>query len=141
MPVEHLAVDPVTAPPEATIPQVAEILTAEGVGSVIVEEDEHPVGMITDRDIAAAVAHHDELAGLEARTVMSEDPATIHGDAEAVELPKRMAEARVRRLPVVDDDGRLTGVATLDDVVATTGEELEDVATVIEAQSPEYSPD
>ena len=52
-----------------------------------------------------------------------------------------MAESEVRRLPVVDDDGALVGIATLDDVVATVGEELEGVATVIESQSPGYSPD
>ncbi|MFB6204952.1 MAG: CBS domain-containing protein, partial [Haloglomus sp.] len=140
MPVKHLAVEPVAAPPDTTVPQLAGILDEEGVGSVVIEEDGEPVGMVTDRDVAVAVANHDDLSALHARDIMAEDPTTIHGDAEAVELPKRMAEARVRRLPVVDDDGSLTGVATLDDVVATTGEELEDVATVIEAQSPDYSP-
>jgi len=141
MPVKHLAVEPVAAPPEASVPQLAGILDEEGVGSVVIEADEEPVGMVTDRDIAVAVANHDDLSELEARDVMTEDPVTIDGDAEAVELPKRMAEGRVRRVPVVDDDGSLTGVATLDDVVATAGEELEDIATVIEAQSPDYSPD
>jgi Mg/Co/Ni transporter MgtE len=52
-----------------------------------------------------------------------------------------MADGAVRRIPVVDDDGKLVGIATLDDVVATTGEMLDDVATVIEAQSREYEPD
>jgi CBS domain-containing protein len=141
MPVKHLAVEPVTAPPDTTVRQLAGILDDAGVGSVVIEADDEPVGLVTDRDIAVAVANHDDIDGLHARDVMTEDPVTIDGDAEAVELPKRMAEGRVRRLPVVDDDGTLTGVATLDDVVATAGEELEDIATVIEAQSPDYSPD
>lgn len=141
MPVKHLAVEPVSAPPDASVSQLAGILDEEGVGSVVIEVDDEPVGLVTDRDIAVAVANHDDLDGLHARDVMTEDPVTIDGDAEAVELPKRMAEGRVRRLPVVDDDGTLSGVATLDDVVAASGEELADVATVIEAQSPEYSPD
>jgi CBS domain-containing protein len=140
MPVKHLAVEPVTAPPDASVPQLAGILEEAGVGSVVIESDGSPVGLVTDRDIAVAVANHDDLEELAAGDVMTEDPTTIDGDAEAVELPKRMSEARVRRLPVVDD-GELTGVATLDDVVATAGEELADVATVIEAQSPAYAPD
>ena len=49
--------------------------------------------------------------------------------------------SHVRRIPVVDDDGALVGIATLDDVVATVGEMLDDVATVIEGQSREYEPE
>jgi CBS domain-containing protein len=66
---------------------------------------------------------------------------TIHEDATAVELPVTMVEGRVRRIPVVDDEGTLVGIVTLDDVVATTGEMLDDVATVIESQSREFEPD
>ncbi|QHS17856.1 CBS domain-containing protein [Halopenitus persicus] len=139
MPVKHLAVEPVVAEPDTPATRIAERLRDEGVGSVIVEEMGRPVGVVTDRDLAMAIADQRDVSGLEARDVMTEDPVTIEGDAEAVELPKKMAETHVRRVPVVDD-GKLTGVATLDDVVATAGEELEDVAEVIEAQSPEYSP-
>ncbi|MFB6072714.1 MAG: CBS domain-containing protein [Halobacterium sp.] len=140
MPVKHLAVEAETVPPEAKVPHIAEVMADDGVGDVIVTEDDEPVGVITDRDIAVAYGEGRDLDDLHAEDVMTEDPVTIQGDAEAVELPKKMAEGRVRRMPVVDDDGKLEGVATLDDVVATTGEELEDVATVIEAQSPDYSP-
>ncbi|MFB6118552.1 CBS domain-containing protein [Halosegnis sp.] len=140
MPVKHLAVDPVTEPPDADAHDVAETLAEEDVGSVVIEEGNRPVGIITDRDITLAVAEDGDLSDTRAADIMSEDPVTISGDAPDVELPDRMAEATVRRLPVVDDDGTLEGIVTLDDVVATAGEELEAIATVIEAQSPEYSP-
>lgn len=39
-----------------------------------------------------------------------------------------------------DDDGTLTGIVTLDDLVATIGEQLENVSETIEVQSPGYSP-
>lgn len=139
MPVEHLAVEPVVAEPDTPAIRIAELLRDEGVGSVIIEEAGRPVGIVTDRDIAMAVADYEDISGMEASDLMTEDPVTIEGDAEDVELPQKMAESHVRRIPVVDD-GNLTGVVTLDDVVATTGEELRDVAEVIEAQSPQYSP-
>jgi CBS domain-containing protein len=141
MPVENLAVDPVTANRDTPLRELAATMDEEGLGDLVITEDDVPVGIVTDRDIALAIARHEDLTGLTAEDVMMRDPATIRGEAEAVELPARMAEARVRRIPVVDEEGRLTGIATLDDVVATVGEELEDIATVIETQSPGYSPD
>jgi len=113
----------------------------EGIGDVVIAEEGRPVGIVTDRDVALAIAEHGDVTDRDSEQLMTEDPATIHQDAGAVELPVLMAESEVRHLPVVDDDGALVGIATLNDVVATVGEELEDVATVIESQSPGYSPD
>ncbi len=46
----------------------------------------------------------------------------------------------VRRVPVVDENGSVAGIVTLDDLVATIGEQQDNVAETIEAQSLEYSP-
>lgn len=140
MPVKHLAVEAETANRGTPVRELARTMREQGVGDLIVEENHEPVGIVTDRDVALAVADGDDLDDLAAEDVMTGDPATIEGDAEAVELPKKMAEARVRRMPVVNENGILEGVATLDDVVATAGEQLENAATVIESQSPEYEP-
>lgn len=140
MPVKHLAVEPVTATRDTPVRRIVEIMNEEGVGDVIIVENERPVGIITDRDVALGIVEHGDVQSLPAEALMTEDPITIRGDAEAVELPATMAEGRVRRIPVVNDEGVLTGVCTLNDVVAVAGEELKDVATVIEEQSPEYSP-
>jgi len=139
MPVEHLAVEPVVAEPSTPAIRIAKLLRDESVGSVVIERQGRPIGIVTDRDIVMAVADFGGISGQDANDIMTDDPVTIEGDAEAVELPKKMAKTHARRIPVVDD-GELIGVATLDDVVATAGEELGDVAEVIEAQSPEYSP-
>lgn len=141
MPVGHLAVQAVTAPPDATVKDLAQTMDEDGIGDVIITEHEHPIGIVTDRDIMLAYARGKDLDAMHARDVMTENPVTIRHDAESVDLPERMAEAKVRRMPVVDDQKRLVGVVTLDDVVAVTGEELKNVATVIEEQSPAYAPD
>jgi CBS domain-containing protein len=141
MPVKNLAVDVVTATRETPIGELARLMDDERLGDLVIAEDDRPVGIVTDRDIALAVARNETLEGLTAEDIMSRDPVTIHEDATAVDLPARMAEGHVRRIPVVDEDGKLVGIATLDDVVATVGEMLDDIATVIEYQSREYSPD
>ena len=141
MPVESLAVDVETARKDTPLRELARRMLDEELGDLVIAEDDRPVGIVTDRDIALAVAREHDLDALTAADVMTSDPVTIHRDATAVDLPATMAEGRVRRIPVVDDDGRLVGIATLDDVVATVGEMLKDVATVIEGQSREYEPE
>jgi CBS domain-containing protein len=141
MPVKTLAVDVTTASRDTSVRDIARTMLEEELGDLVIAEDDRPVGIVTDRDIALAVARHGDLSDLAAEDIMTPDPVTIHEDATAVDLPARMAEGRVRRIPVVDDDGVLVGIATLDDVVATAGEMLKDVATVIEWQSREYRPD
>jgi CBS domain-containing protein len=140
MPAKTLAVDVVTASRTWTVPELAATMEDEQLGDLIVKEDGKPIGIVTDRDVAVAVSEYEDLSEVTAADIMSKDVVTLHEDATAVDLPAKMAEGRVRRIPLVDDDGNLTGIATLDDVVATVGEMLEDVATVIEYQSREYEP-
>ncbi|APE95261.1 CBS domain-containing protein [Halodesulfurarchaeum formicicum] len=140
MPVGTLAVDAVTARKNTPLPELVELMRTEDLGALVIVEADKPVGIVTDRDIAMAMADFQDLEAVTAKQVMSADPVTIHQDATACDLPATMAEGHVRRIPVVDDTGDLVGIATLDDVVATVGRMLEDIATVIESQSPEYEP-
>jgi len=129
--------DVVTADQNDSITDVASRLDAENV--VVVTDGDQPIGIVTDRDVALSVADGD-VSSLVVEDVMQSDPVTIHEDEEAIELSRIIGEHGVRRMPVVDDDGALTGIVSLDDLVATIGEQLAEVAETIEAQSPEYSP-
>lgn len=141
MPIGKLAVkDVVTANEDATLKDLAKQMESEGVGAVVIASENKPVGMVTDRDIAFAAAGDEDLDSATARDVMSEDVTTLDADLDGYDAIERMGETGVRRFPVVDENGELTGIVTLDDVVATVGHELERIATIIEKQSPEYSP-
>lgn len=89
---------------------------------------------------ALAIHQHDNVAGVSVQDVMSEDPATIQENEEAMEISRAIDEHNIRRFPIVDENGSLTGIVTLDDLVATIGEQMDNVTDTIEAQSPEYSP-
>lgn len=130
----------VTTDPDETLHDVAGTLETEDVGAVVVTEDDEPVGVVTDRDVALAIPDSDDITSREAREIMSEDPATLQEDAEGIEISRVIDQEDVRRIPIVDDAGKLTGIVTLDDLVATIGEQLDNVADTIEGQSPEYSP-
>ncbi|WP_224449218.1 CBS domain-containing protein [Haloprofundus salilacus] len=140
MPVGDLATDDVvTAEPSTTIKEIAQMFSSEGTGSVVIVEDDEPRGIVTDREIALSIAEHDDISEITAEDIMTENPETINQNEEGFAVAKKLGEAKVRRLPVVDDDGKLVGIVTLDDLVATVGEEMTNIADVIEAQSPGYS--
>lgn len=130
----------VTASPDSDLEEITESLESENVGAIVITDDDTPAGIVTDRDAALAIHQHDDVASVSVEDVMTEDPATIQEDAEAIEISRAIDEHDVRRFPVVDEDGSLTGIVTLDDLVATIGEQLDNVADTIEVQSPNYSP-
>ena len=132
--------DVVTAGPETELGTVAQRLASNNVGAAVVTEGEEPVGIVTDRDIALEVGQSDDVAGTPAEDVMTAGLTTLREDADAIEISRAIKEENARRFPVVDENGELTGIVTLDDLVATIGEQLDNVADTIESQSPAYSP-
>lgn len=141
MPVGHLGPeDVVTADPDAQISDVVDKLESENIGAIVIVEDNEPVGIVTDRDVALAVNDGDNIGTESVQSVMTEAPVTLQEGEEAMEISRTIDEHNVRRIPVVDENGELTGIVTVDDLVATIGEQLDHVADTIEVQSPEYSP-
>jgi len=69
--------------------------------------------------------------------VMTDDPLTVDVGTGLFELTETMEEHAVRRVPVVEN-GSLAGIITLDDVHRLLVDELENLADVIEEESPEY---
>jgi CBS domain-containing protein len=141
MPVGDLGPEEVvTANRDETLGDVAERLESENVGTVVVAEDDRPVGIVTDRDVALEVNRSDDVASVPVEDVMTSDPVTLREDEDPIEISRVIGDENVRRIPIVDEDDALTGIVTLDDLVATVGEQLENVSDTIEVQSPEYSP-
>jgi CBS domain-containing protein len=128
-----------TAGPSATVEALAMRMAEAGVGSIIIEENMKPVGIVTDRDIATRVDARDTTASsATARDIMTSDPVTVTNDAGLLEVTNAMAEASVRRLPIVNDNGTLVGIITLDDVMLLLATELSNLGGVIQAESPPY---
>lgn len=141
MPVGHLGPDDVvTVDPNAQVSEVVTTLESENVGAVVVAEEDDPVGIVTDRDVALAVDEDENIATESVEAIMTEDPVTLQEGEEAMEISRTINEHNIRRIPVVDENDELTGIVTLDDLVATIGEQLDNVADTIEAQSPDYRP-
>ena len=91
----------------------------EHVGSlVVVNDDQTPLGMITDRDIAIeVVARNLDPMKLTVRDVMTTPVVTAGPSESMVVALARMREFGVRRLPIVDEDGKLVGVISNSNLV------------------------
>lgn len=128
--------DVVTAAPDTPIETVVSLMAEEGVGSVVVVEDDTPVGILTDREIALSLSETPDVAGEPADFLVGDDLLTGPSDMSVLEALNRMGDAGVRRLPIVDEEGRLQGIVTIDDVLVMLGEEFADVTRVVQRQSP-----
>ncbi len=118
---EVMTASVVTADPATTVREVAALMRERNVGSVVLVRDGAPAGIVTDRDLALGVladgrSAEDQAIDHASRPVVTGVPAM--DVAAACEL---LVQHGIRRLPIVDD-GRLTGIVTLDDLAARTGD-------------------
>jgi CBS domain-containing protein len=95
-----------------------EIMWTRNCGALpIVEDGRGVVGMVTDRDLLIALGTRKRNASeLPVGEVMSRDLTLCAPDDDVRDALKIMAEGRLHRLPVVDKDGELKGILSLDDI-------------------------
>jgi CBS domain-containing protein len=87
----------------------------------VVDSDERVVSVITDRDICIALGTRNRLPGeLTVGDVATQRAICCGADEDVRSALGKMAEARVRRLPVVNADGRLEGLLSMVDVIGRT---------------------
>ncbi|MDQ3778346.1 MAG: CBS domain-containing protein [Actinomycetota bacterium] len=104
--------------------EAARIMRDEDAGLVPVVDGERLVGTLTDRDIAIrVVAEGKDPAATTVREVASTDLVTIDPQQELSEALRLMAQHQVRRLPVVEEDGRLVGILAQADVARHADEQ------------------
>lgn len=113
-------------------------MAEHNVGTVVVvDEDRRPTGMVTDRDIAIrCVAEQRDPDGTTVWDVMTQPVHVIREDLPIDEALSKMAVAGNRRLPVVDDEGRLAGLLALDDVLDLLTEEAGMIGALLRRESP-----
>jgi CBS domain-containing protein len=130
----------VTIASGSSVHDAALLMREHHVGDLIVVDDDgdgpRPLGIITDRDIVIGLVAKEvtDLSGLLVDEVITRDLVTISetdtvGDAAVV-----MRENGIRRLPVVDAQGTLQGILTLDDLLAVLVETLGELVDVVQSQ-------
>jgi CBS domain-containing protein len=120
---------------DKSVAYAAKMMRDEDVGLAPIVEGDRLVGTLTDRDIAVrVVAEGRDPEATKAREVASTDVVTARPTQDLDEALRLMAERQVRRIPVVEDDGRLVGIVAQADVASRqsddrkTGEVVERIS-------------
>ena len=139
MPIEDLArSEAVTADPETPVTDLAATMHKENVGSIVITDDQTPIGIVTDRDLTVRVLG-DTVDPTEqtAEDVMTTGLCTAEPGAGFYEAANLMAEHGIRRLPICEGD-TLVGIITADDVTELLADEQQHLGDIIRSQRPEY---
>ena len=120
---------------QARIVDAAELMYDRRIGSiVIVDESDSVVGIITDRDIALALALGAATTDSYVTEVMSRDVQTVDESKCLFEVTSQFRSLNVKRLPVVDRSGKLKGIISLDDIMALLSREMFDTCCSLESK-------
>lgn len=139
---EIMTTDVECAAPETTLDEIAEMMRDQDTGAIPVLDGDELCGIITDRDIVVrCIAEGEDPKEVTADEILSENLRTIGPDAEVEQAARLMAEAQVRRLPIVEN-GKLVGMLSIGDIAVKhadqelAGSALENVSEGVKASKP-----
>jgi CBS domain-containing protein len=130
--------DVVCCEPETVVQEVAALMRRHHVGSVVVVDPEDrrvPIGIVTDRDIVVeTIAPELDVKTITAGDIMSKPIVTVRDTEGLADSLQLMRNHKVRRIPVVTEDGALSGIVTVDDVINLLARELQTITGAIIGQ-------
>ncbi len=128
--------------PQTTLEQAARHMTNESIGSLLIRDDAEGAvrGIVTDRDLVKQIA-----AGHDPKTTTLEGfvGLRVHMVPEGAtrgEITRAMRQHGVRRMPIVNQEGDVTGLVSLDDLLMELGQELFDLSRAIHAEFRHEAP-
>ncbi len=120
----------------ATVELAAQLMRRHHVGTVVVVDDTNgarvPAGIVTDRDIVIEV----NAAGLDQKAIivgdiMAPELVTVREDEGLLQTVEIMRYKGVRRLPVVDKNGNLCGIVSIDDLFEALTEQMAEMGRIL----------
>ena len=121
---DAMTANPTTIEPGTSAREAAKLMKAEDIGSLPIVEDGRLVGMITDRDLAIRILAEGKDAETPGGEIASKDVVTIDPQQSLEEAARLMAEHQIRRIPVVEEDGKLVGILAQADVAQVGHDQL-----------------
>jgi len=136
--IEHFRGDLVTIEPNASLTDAAKLMKQRHVGDLIVVNRLNgavrPTGIITDRDITLAAGSDLDLGNVRVDAIMSRNLTTASADQDVLEVTDKMTTNGIRRLPIVDESGKIVGIVTCDDLYQIFAKKLDSLSSICHKQ-------
>jgi CBS domain-containing protein len=130
---EAMTPNPTTIEATTKAQEAARIMKSEDVGSLPIVEGGKLIGVVTDRDLAIRIIAEAKGIDTPVAEIASKDVVTIDPQQSLEEAARLMANNQVRRLPVVEEDGKLVGILAQADIAqaghdSLTGETVQRIS-------------
>lgn len=127
-----MTADPVCCDADTGLQDVAKMMVDNDCGAIPVIDDGRPVGIVTDRDIACrAVAEGKNPLEMTAGEIMSSPVEAVTEETSLEDLCELMEDEQIRRVVVVDDEGRVCGIVAQADLAEYADDEVAEVVEKI----------
>jgi len=127
----------VVVTPDISVREASKIMSKYDIGSLIVVEDDNPVGILTERDILNLVAREENLDEIKVGKVMSRNIITIEADKKIDDAVDLMLKHKIKRLPVKEGN-KIVGIVTTSDIIVAEPKLIEAIASLISLKIPGY---
>jgi CBS domain-containing protein len=110
----------ITMRPDGTVYEAAKLMKENNIGSVVIMEGSELKGIVTERDLITryiAVGDGRRPEDVKVSEIMTKDPVTIRDNTDIDEAARMMIERNIRRLIVVNYDGRVVGIISSRDIL------------------------
>ncbi|MFW5912777.1 MAG: cyclic nucleotide-binding/CBS domain-containing protein [Candidatus Hadarchaeota archaeon] len=123
---DAMTVNVITVERDEPATRAAEIMVEEDIGSVVVMENDEPIGIICERDLLEKVISSDlKPSEVTVERIMESPLITTTPEKDMLDAMRTMVKNNIGHLPVVDDFGSLIGIVTVQDVLEVTPQILE----------------
>jgi signal-transduction protein with cAMP-binding, CBS, and nucleotidyltransferase domain len=136
-------VPPITCSLATPVSEVAGLMDEHNVGSVIVlDDDGRLAGIVTDRDLVVRAMADGRDPDTAVAKVMTSDVLWLREDTPLFAAATEMATAGCRRMPILDERARVTGLIALDDLLTVFARQTEKLAEVVSSEiaNPNLTP-
>jgi CBS domain-containing protein len=125
-----------TIPRDTSVREIGRQMEEQNIGTVVVTENQKPIGIITDRDIVLRCINNGrDIDRCIAADIMSDPIVTVRDTDGIYDCIRLMKEARVRRIPVVNATGSVIGIISYHDIIAILRQELTDLADIAKPET------